>query len=260
MSMPWWGSWQLGEGEARRWEIGPLRLLVERREREWRLSHEHGDDPLDLSRAVAVEADPEPLGEPEDRRRVPTTDDGRIAIKARLADRSVVFRPEMSLIVLPGEGVDLFVSSPVWVEVSCGAEGRALPEIPSYRPTDTWLGSTPIKGELCYASRTHCRLHVEELPMRPHRAITPVRVRNHGNESLVLDRMSVPLPNLSLYADEGDRLWTSAVELTRERDDVDLAKMRIAEEPPDGAKAPPLASPRRAPEAGGLVRAFAGLF
>jgi hypothetical protein len=234
--------------------------MVERRPGEWRVSHEESGGALDVSLEIAAEVEDVGSEELAHRRRVPTVDDGTLRVTPRLADRSIVFRPEVELLVLPDESVDLFVSSVVWVEVGGGEAGRTIVDLPTHRPSDTWLGPTSIQGELCYASRTHCRLHLDELPMRPHRATTPVRVRNRATEPLLLERMSVPLPHLGLFADDAARLWTSAVELTRERDEAALAKLRVDPEPPDGVGSKPIAAPRREVGAGGFVRAFSELF
>ena len=53
-SQRWWGTFELPEGEARRWRVGPVTLWIQRLRGEWRVLHEHADDPLATPLEVAI--------------------------------------------------------------------------------------------------------------------------------------------------------------------------------------------------------------
>ncbi|MEX0599628.1 MAG: hypothetical protein WD205_03225, partial [Rhodothermales bacterium] len=114
------------------------------------------------------------------------------------------------------------------MRIEVGKESRLLQEIPSYRPSDTWFGSSTVEGELCYAVRTAGRLRLENLPRRLHRAITPIQVRNGGTDALHIGHIQVPVQYLSLFEGEGSYLWTQAVTLSRQASD-DQATVRFDE-------------------------------
>lgn len=257
----WWGTFEIPAGQSGRWQIGALSLLLEHRHKEWRVSYLRGN------------------GEPEERalREVPTAVEGplpdatvarfsfrhpspRISVQAALADRSVVTRPESPFFLPAGEEMTLYISSPAWLRVTVGESAVEMLDIPIYRPSDTWFGPSTLKGELCYASRTHCRTTLEDVPFRPHRAITPVLLRNHCAEALLLERLSLPVPYLSLFSARDGRLWTEAVTLDREEGE-EMAAMKWAKGPPPEARhAARIAEPRRSSESSLFVRAFSALF
>jgi hypothetical protein len=151
--------------------------------------------------------------------------------------------------------VTLYASSPVWMalklEVRRSRAGGApttdpssLAELPTSRPSDTWFGpSTPARA----SSATRCApppaLEVADLPLRPHRAVTPVTVENQAATPLDVARISVPMPFLALHVDRAGRLWTDGVRFTREPDEDTTVKAGALR--PDGGER--LAEPRSEP-------------
>jgi hypothetical protein len=116
-----------------------------------------------------------------------------------------------------------------------------------------------MTGELCYASRTNARLHLANLPPRPHRATTRVTLRNGADSELVLERLALPVPHLSLHAGAEARLWTPSVTVERDRDGG-LAEVRLEATPPAEAGASELVAPaREADSRNVLVRALEAL-
>jgi hypothetical protein len=280
----WWGETALPVGGVARVVAGPLRLWARRRAHEWALVTTTG------SNGHAGEAE---RGHPVPEDDVPESGSvhrfsfaqspAALVLRPVLADRAVVVRPESPLWIPSGERVVLFMSTPVWVGVSVGRPSRqrvarrrgrrpersaedavedvGLIDIPTYRLSDTWFGPSTLVGELCYSSRTAGRLALDELPTRPHRAVTPVTIENLAASSLELRRLVVPIPSLALYADTRSGLWTQGVTLSRETDS-DLATARVDTTPPTVAHGPPerLADARLATPAGGMVHAFSRLF
>ena len=263
----WWGDFQANVGEVRRWRIGPSTLWAERLEHEWRVWREEAGDHLASDVEVAILADPAEIPEGAGAHRLTFERSVRsLTLQPLLADRAVIVKPESPLFVPSGETITLYVSTPVWIALRFGLPPQTLLEFPGFRPSDTWFGPSTREGELAYAARTTGRLTLAELPVRPHRAVTPVRVRNQGTDALLLERLKVPVTYLSLYrgASEGTgvRLFTEPVTLVRgtaaDVADVQLGKSAPAEA--GGSRAVRVAERREQPGAHLALRAFAKLF
>jgi hypothetical protein len=216
----WWGRFEIPEGDSAAWRLGPLRLWVTRRARHWRVVWTHARDAmltdLDLTR---LHEEPTYPAEVELARFFAISGEVTLCLSPGLADRAVVARLEAPFHLLPGDDLAFYVSAPLWVQLEVQRPGeerpRFLQEIPSWRPSDTWFGPSPMQGELCYASRTEAKIALEELPAHPLRAITRVHVRNRTQASFLLERLRLPMPSLRLAQDEEGRLWTSSVTVTQ---------------------------------------------
>jgi hypothetical protein len=256
MAEPWWGTFEIPDGDTGRWRIGPLSLWAQRLSPEWRFAHEIGDDALDSSLAVQIPADPIDLTTSLEVHRYgfrscPAT----VRLTPVAADRPLVVNPEQPVHLPAGEELIIYVSSPLWVRIEVGEPAVELCEVPTFRPTDTWFGPTTLTGELCYASRTSARLHLEDLPVRPHRAVSAVTIRNRARKSLPLERLKLPLPYLSLFTADG-HLWTETVTFDHEAG-RELASMRLGNKPPRHVDhAQKVCGPRSRPEKSVLTRAF----
>lgn len=158
-----------------------------------------------------------------------------VALRPALADRPVVSRPEHPLSVLPDEAVTLYLSTPLWIRVELVETDRRLHEVSSHRMSDTWFGPSTWEGELCYATRTAGRLRLDRLPLRLHRALTPLKIRNTTPEPLTLERVQLPVPHLSLYVTPDNVLWTEAVTMIH-REGGQGAAVQIRDGPPVDAK------------------------
>ena len=254
----WWGNRTLHEGAVGFWHIGPLRLWIENLAYEWRVHSLQGDNPLDDSLEVYLPTD---LRAPAEAAvtRFSFSDPGtNISLTPRLADRAIVVKPEVPFYVPSGGEATLYVTTPLWVELSI-RRGAHLGELPSFRPSDTWFGATTLVGELCYASRTVGRLTLEGLQPWPHRAITPVRVRNRAETPLLLEKVKLPVQYLSVHASSNAFLWTEQVTLERQ-EDGDLADLQVGKLPRQVGRADKLSSPRQHAEKNLVVRAFSKLF
>lgn len=263
----WWGTVTLGFGQIARWRAGPSTVHVERRPTDWRVWHDVDDDPYAVvAERAHAEDGPPPDGPATLRLSFAETPD-TIVVRPALADRQVVVRPETTLVVPPGERVTLYASTPVWMalklEVLRPRRGRVSPEpvvlaeLPTARPSDTWFGPSKLDGELCYAVRTAARMEAADLPLRPHRAVTPVTIENQAATPMEVARIVVPMPFLALHVDRDGRLWSDRVELTREPDEDTTTKATPFM--PDGGER--LAAPRSTPSLGQtLSRTVSRLF
>lgn len=257
--MRWWDVYELTPLQWARWRIGPLTLYAQSRGREWVFGWRTNEMPLDETFEVDLTCDADPLGEGCKMSRY-VADHGRpqLRLKPLLADRPIVVQPDKPLFVLPEQEIVLFVTTVVWVAAVLEGD-RTLLEVPALRPSDTWFGPNTMQGELCYSSRTSARTDTDTLGAAPHRAATPVEIRNHGTDTLQVEQLRVPVPALALYQDERERLWTDAVSFAREHDDRQAALTipKTSTHLPPGRVA--LARPRAPVAAGIIVHAFSRL-
>ena len=227
----WWGDYEIGPEETRRWQIGPMSLWVTRGEGEWRIATTEGDDPLDSRLSVAETAE-EPVGDDVDARRFAVRGDDRIVrLTPGLPDRPLIVKAATPFFIPTTQEVTLYVSSPLWLRVYTGEDGHELLDVPLDRPSDTWFGPDTMSGEMCYASQSSARMHLESLSVRPHRSISALRVQNSAASTLQFERLKVPVQHLSLFTSEEGHLWTEALQLDR-RDEtananVDLVRERV---------------------------------
>jgi hypothetical protein len=256
----WWGHFTIPEDRAGYWRIGPLDLWVYRSRQEWRLASENGSDPLDEGLRVEVPlAKDLPEDQPNAHRFGFRKTKGTLQLVPTLADRAIVINPATPFSLLPNEELTIYVSTALWVKIQAGEPPHDLLEIPTYRPSDTWFGPSTREGELCYAGRTSARQQLENLPIRHHRAVSSVRVRNLANSNLSVERLKLPMPHMSLFASEDGQLWTETVTLQREHDG-ELAALQLSKKPPAMITKPRLiCGPREQPTKGLLIRAFGGL-
>jgi hypothetical protein len=85
-------------------------------------------------------------------------------------------------------------------------------------------------------------------------------VSNRAQTPLSVERLKLPLPNMSLFETADGQLWTETVTLHREQDG-ELAPLELGQTPPSHVEgASLLAGPREEPVRGSLIRAFGGVF
>jgi hypothetical protein len=239
-----------------------MELFAQPQSREWIFAWRSRGDPLTETLCIEVPTTSVPDNESCDFARfVVGETPSALTLTPRLGNRPFIVRPESPLFLLAGQNTVLFVSTVVWVAACLSTdndEGKptVLLENPAARPSDTWFGRNTRKGELCYASRTNARIDLAAVARRPHRAVTPVEIRNEGNDMLSISQLRVPVPALSLHQDEDDRLWTDAVRLVREEGETE-ASLTVPERSdhlPKGRTL--LASPKQPVESGTIVEAF----
>lgn len=257
----WWQPQTLAADRLWRCTIGPLSVFLRRREHEWSLAWEQADDPIESTRC-----DSEPAEEiPEHlvtSRYVFGRSPESFCLKPRLLDRPLVVKTRQPVRIPAHQKTTFFISSPVSVAILLQApERRQEPELllealPSLRLSDTWFGPDTREGELCYAARTEARHSREELPLRPHRAVTPVTIENRSNQWLTIDRLSIPLPCLAVYGSNQGALWTDPISL-QHTDNSQLANLVVGPTP-EGLER--LSPAQEMAQRHGLVRAFTSIF
>lgn len=234
---PIWHPVAFRPGDTRRYDIGPLTLIIGRRHEEWRVRYHSANEPLrEVFRYSNVT--PDEIAHPNDIvERIAAHDDEdsrEIILQPLLADRYVSARPETPVTIAPGSWATMYLTTPLWLRVLLLPARRMILELPSFRPVDTWLGGPTGDGPLAYASRVRGRLNLDEMHLSPMRAITKVTLRNSGAAPMHVARIIVPAPELQLYTNEAHRLWTDEVTITKGRDG-ELSEVRIDNRAPKEA-------------------------
>ena len=260
-SNTWWGDYSLALQDSLLWRIGPFALQVQRREKEWLIWHlqkdtdEKEENTWSREKNICLNN-----GEGDLKRYVFSQTEEALFVLPRLADRPVVAKATMPLNIQAGQQVEMYVSTPLWFSVSVHSIDATIQETPIIRPSDTWFGPSTMKGELCYASTTHGRLSLTDLPLRPHRAITQVKIDNQADKPLILTQLSLPTQYLSLFDTGEGGLWTEAVTLLND-DDSDLAKVSFSDSPPlPYMSAQQIVKARHKKENNMLLHTFSALF
>jgi hypothetical protein len=105
------------------------------------------------------------------------------------------------------------------------------------------------------------RLHLDQVPLRAHRAVTTIRVRNRGDDVLTVDRLNLPVIYLSLFHSDDDELWTEDVVFERPADTLEYQlRLRESAGRSSAASAKRLGEPRLPLPDRISVRALAALF
>ena len=252
---PWWQPIHLESGRCWHYMVGPLSLYLQRRKSEWLLAWENRPDAQERYKVISESVATLPDGLSVSRY-VFQNSPAAFCLKPRLLDRPVVVKTNHPVIIPPGEEITFFISSPVYVSVELREPAMTLQEIATLRLSDTWFGPSTRVGELCYAAKTHARNDKSEVPLRPHRAVTPVTIHNRSQELLAIEKLSIPVPFLAVYGQDDGTLWTDPVSLEHTEGNQ-LATLKIGRKP-YGAE--PLSAARTPPQRTNVVRAFINMF
>lgn len=249
-----WRPTRIGVNEVVRRTIGPLALWLRRITGEWHLATQRiPEDDAGPAKAIAEPPEGEWL------RWAAGDETSMFRLYPLMPDLPVVIRPESAFAVPPTRQAMLFVSIPIWVRITAGAETRfVLREEATVALPRTWFGEYDA-GELCYMLRTRARRTLAAADVRPHRAICPVRVANGWTAPLEFDRLCIHAAHLAVYTAQ-DQLWTNEVRVTFRGPDapsqVDYAEGAPTAETITGI----LGEPRTPATRSLLQRSFAGLW
>lgn len=256
----WWGDFSIAQKNRRVWTLGLRCIAIQRLAGEWSIWNVEASEESDEMRMHSEDDSPVLFDNQFLSRHLQTPTRDSIRIMPALADRSIVARPNVPLHLLGGEKAYIYVSTPVWFTFMTLPDEAVIFDVPIWRPSDSWFGTSTMKGELCYAKYTDARLQLSLLERRSHRAITPICIQNNQNEVLKIERLNVPVPLLSLYRDAQGQLWTDTLTLTSEHDD-DTVELHLEKQAPKEAdNAIFLNKPRLDSEKNRFVRAIGSLF
>lgn len=258
---PWFGSFRLAMAQTNQWHIGALTVSVQRHASEWQICHLNTGVALDEQVMIEVAENTGQLKEgAKCQRHAVTFSDQPLQVLPALADRPVVTRPLIPFHLHPGQEILLYVGTSIWLQIYAFESGPLMLDLPVHRPSDTWFGPSTREGEVCYAARTRAILDLHDLPLRTIRATTPVRIMNNGQTPLLLERLLLPIPHLSVFATHDNRLWTEELSIHCNQE-MRSAHLHIGKGAPAMAGTTQrLNSPRVLPERGVFTRALATIF
>lgn len=261
---PIWQPVTYRVGDAHRYDIGPLSLLVSRRYEEWHIRYHICHEPLREVFEYSAASMDETLSDSDVIERIAAHDSQdlrQLQLKPLLADRYVSARPETPVTIAAGSWAAMYLTTPLWLQLTRLPDKQALLELSSFRPVDTWLGPPTGEGPLAYASSVRGRLRHQDLIPSPMRALTKVTLRNSGSAPMRIARIIVPAPELRLYrSKETDRFWTDEITITKGRDG-ELSEVRIESRAPvEAGEIEHIADARTPPSANLFDRAFSTLW
>jgi len=220
LSTKWWGNFAVAQGEQRTLRCADLCLQLQSLPNQWWLGYEWQLDINQFQPVLETVAE-EALQTLENEQRFVFAElPASLTLQPALADRPVVCRPVVSVSLLPFQEVTLFVCLPLWVKLQTSDGDETLLDIPTVRVCDSWFGPNTREGVISYASQVSEQPDVKPIANNKARAAIEVRIQNQSDQMLTLDKISVPAPNLSLYADDRGQFWTPRITLVR-RDNED---------------------------------------
>jgi hypothetical protein len=205
----WWGSFLIEEDQSRFFKIGQLVTCVDRFNHKWHITTYHeGEQPF---KTFAAQTSNE------------------ITFKPTLPDRALLSLLDRPCYIPLGETLLVYISVPLWIQISAGKPSTVLDEFATETLADTWFGKNTQAGELCYANPIHGSPRLEDLPHDSTHAIIPVSIENRTRTTNLLHELKIPLDSLSIYSDKQNRLWTEQLHMYQE--DLDNLETLVIKEP-----------------------------
>ncbi|MDQ8205507.1 DUF432 domain-containing protein [Pelagicoccus sp. SDUM812003] len=207
---PRWTHAKLQDAQPVVWRASAFSIYAQRLKEDLMLAHSVDRDQPNLATSPQP-VNSLPLGLDWKRWALSLSDD-HIAFKPALPDRPIVVKTRTPVIVPPNAQVSLFVSLPVWVEVSAGKSASDLSPLEVFctqKLSNTWYG-TNFEGELCYALKSRARRSLEDLDDEPLRAVCRFSTRNRSEEALPLEKIRVAPEHLAIYETK-EHLWTTSL-------------------------------------------------
>ena len=111
----WWGDISFDLNKTKTWRIGERRISVQRKDTEWLIWNQETKEEsfveLILEDSIPNHCSIDVLPQ----RYLVKNTQKCLTVKPLLANRSIIVRPTSTLNILPGERIELYVSSPLWL-------------------------------------------------------------------------------------------------------------------------------------------------
>ena len=255
----WWGEFTFELHEKKCWSVGERAILLKREAAEWNVwnieSLEEDNDIFVSDGEKFSVSNSAAIG-----RFLEKSTSEKIKVFPLLADRTVIARPSTPFTILAREKIQLFISTPIWFYAETLPNRKCLVDLPFWRPSDSWFGSSTIDGQLCYAKYTSAKTELEELELHPHRATTSIMVINSHDNALTINRINVPVNYLHLYSDDKSQLWTSRITIEIEDESADVELIIEKGFPAEFEPLTFISNPRNSSDHGKLIRRISNLF
>ncbi|MBY0314688.1 MAG: hypothetical protein K2Q26_04170 [Bdellovibrionales bacterium] len=208
---------KLDEGKNLHLRFGPMDLYMGHFHQEWRVSwsttNEYTDNSFRLDHDYTG---PIPdVFSSEKRYTYSRQTNSFVKMTPVLGDLAYVAKPSKPLMVLPGETVKIFMSTPLFLRLESENPYNLIEEIPILQSPKTWFGQNTITGEVCYSTRIKAVLDKKDLTYRPYRAVSQLIIDNRGSNPLHVEKLKVPSPYLALFQNDQGEFITSVIQYIR---------------------------------------------
>lgn len=133
----------------------------------------------------------------------------RIDLVPAQPDRPVVLRLGAPISLAPSAFLRGWVSLPLWLMIRERDRGVPLAQWPLQPVSDTWVGESPLAGEFGYGLNGD----LLETPVNESWLLSvPVELRNKDIVPVVVDRLLLPAPHLSVFESKGEGFCTEHVD------------------------------------------------
>ena len=245
---PPWGRHTLPEIGEKSFRIGPRHLRMIFRDGEIRIAVQ--DEPGPARPDTVWSRWATPGGERE------------VMLQPVFPDRAVVLEPEQPFHLLPRASARIYVRVPLSIRFQLPVAGPPeanllLDEIPTVSLSDTWWGGM-AEGELAYWLTTTARREMRPELFQPHLAVCPLFVTNGAASDLRIEKLSLRVAHLSLFA-RGGELWSDECRVSWQGDGEE-SRVDVSGQPPaEAPNAERVAAPRTPVQRGLRARTFGRL-
>ncbi|BCE01515.1 hypothetical protein [Marinicellulosiphila megalodicopiae] len=254
----WWEQNTLEIGEMCQIQLGDICLKLSRHLNEWHCSYDYSESESDI-KFCKMQFEQSQM-ESNLKRLANVATHGTFMIKPMVSDKPFVIQPTSPIHLFANESTTIYMSSIIWLQICIGESLQEWFSVPVQIPMETWVGENTMVGELCYASKTAGRLQLELLPKRVFRVITPVTIINKGTDILLIDKINLPLPYLSVFSDQFDNFWTESISITRNVN-LQAAKLEIENyKKSDTQQLVLVTSPRKSQQSNQFIKTVHQLF
>ncbi len=278
----WWGRHRIPPERTDTWRIGPLEIVAEHLEQQWRLHWRHiaqtgAIGAITRSLGLTVEETSRFLTGPAPASAMSPYFEAKvrsITTPALSPNEDLIFSPmlpEESLVLSlgapavldPGERLITGFQIPLTIRVETAAgqsEPRECCEIPLLPMARTWGGSTPLDGELALTPDVPTRVERwSALKPRLDVAGLSVVIVNRGTDPVFVDRLLIPCERLSLFHSPQTGFWCETLTLRADSDHKGLVEFEMVERtfPREAGATTLVAHARQAPHESAAMKGLA---
>ena len=204
-----WDPFLLEDNKIYFWQIGPLRIWIERWNDEWIAAYDYAENETVLKYpedgGIRYPKRPELI---ELNRIVAKVDKDILSFHPVMDVKPIVVGADTPFKILPKNEALIFINVPISIRITAGESKKSvLMEIPTVLLSNTWVGS-PSAGELSLSLKTSAVRKIDNLNPKPNRAGCPVLIKNLSSVPLEVEKICIHTENLSIYRGNS-RLWTN---------------------------------------------------
>ena len=250
----WWGRHRIPPERTDTWRIGPLEIMAEHLEQQWRIHWRHvkrhgapGTPSLTRSLGLTHDEVSQFLTSPKQVSAMspyfgaktrsitmpalgPNED---LIFSPTLPDEALVFPLAAPAVLDAGErlNVGFLIPLTIRVEMASGqGASRECCEIPLLPMARTWGGTTPLNGELALTPDVPLEVaRWSSLKPRLDVAGVSVDIVNRGSDGVFIDRFMVPCERLSLFHSPQSGFWCDSLRLHANSEHKGLAEFEMVE-------------------------------